>query len=167
MICIRGDIVTVLFPFSSGTGAKHRPALVVQNDVNNRRMTNVIVAAITTTKHRSGQPTQLLVEFASPVGKQSGLAHDSVVTCEAAKKGQVSFLGLPLGRVVVSRPRRTALLLVHWSSPNGTPRWTLRRSEFNSASVSALFTQERQFRGNGGSSGIASQRSLSAGWRRT
>jgi len=82
MILNRGDIVTVLFPFSSGTGAKQRPALVVQNDVNNRRMTNVIVAAITTTKHRSGQPTQLLVEFASPVGQQSGLAHDSVVTCE-------------------------------------------------------------------------------------
>ena len=82
MMLNRGDIVTVLFPFSSGTGAKHRPALVVQNDVNNRRMTNVIVAAITTTKHRSGQPTQLLVEFASPVGQQSGLAHDSVVTCE-------------------------------------------------------------------------------------
>ena len=82
MMFYRGDIVTVLFPFSSGTGAKHRPALVLQNDVNNRRMTNVIVAAITTTKHRSGQPTQLLVEFASPVSQQSGLAHDSVVTCE-------------------------------------------------------------------------------------
>ena len=82
MIFNRGDIVTVLFPFSSGTGAKQRPALIVQNDVNNRRMTNVIVAAITTTKHRSGQQTQLLVEFASPVGQQSGLAHDSVVTCE-------------------------------------------------------------------------------------
>lgn len=78
----RGDIVVVSFPFSSGTGAKARPALVVQSDVNNRRLTNVIVAAITTTTHRSGEPTQLLIEVATPAGQQSGLVHDSVVTCE-------------------------------------------------------------------------------------
>ena len=57
--------------------------------------------------------------------------------------GQVSFFGLPLGRVVVSRPRRTALLLVHWSSPDGTPRLTLWRSDFNSASVATLFPQDK------------------------
>lgn len=82
MILRRGDIVTVLFPFSSGAAAKVRPALVVQNDTNNRRLTNVIVVAITTTTHRSGEPTQLLVQVATPVGKQSGLIHDSVITCE-------------------------------------------------------------------------------------
>jgi mRNA interferase MazF len=78
----RGDIVVVSFPFSSGTGAKARPALVVQCDVNNSRLKNVIVAAITTTTHRSGEPTQLLIEVATPEGRQSGLLHDSVVTCE-------------------------------------------------------------------------------------
>ena len=78
----RGDVVIVLFPFTSGTGAKVRPALVVQNDTNNRRLTNVIVAAITTTTFRSGEPTQFLAELLTPVGQQSGLAHDSVVTCE-------------------------------------------------------------------------------------
>ena len=82
MMLNRGDIVAVLFPFSSGTGAKLRPALVVQNDTNNRRLTNIIVAAITTTVHRSGQPTQYLVSFASVIGQQSGLVHDSVITCE-------------------------------------------------------------------------------------
>jgi mRNA interferase MazF len=78
----RGDIVVVSFPFSSGAGAKARPALVIQCDVNNRRLTNIIVAAITTTTHRSGEPTQLLIEVATPTGQQSGLVHDSVVTCE-------------------------------------------------------------------------------------
>lgn len=78
----RGDVVIVNFPFTSGRGSKIRPALVVQNDFNNRRLTNVIVAAITTTTHRSGQPTQYLLELSSDEGKQSGLAHDSVVTCE-------------------------------------------------------------------------------------
>jgi mRNA-degrading endonuclease toxin of MazEF toxin-antitoxin module len=47
----RGDVVVVRFPFSSGAGAKLRPAVVVQNDVNNSRLQNVIVAAITTTTH--------------------------------------------------------------------------------------------------------------------
>lgn len=78
----RGDVVIVLFPFSSGKGAKVRPALVVQNDLNNRRLSNVIVAAITTTTFRKDRPTQYLVELNSSIGKQSGLAIDSVVTCE-------------------------------------------------------------------------------------
>ena len=78
----RGDVVIVRYPFSSGTGGKLRPALVVQCDRNNRRPTNVVLAAITTTTHRSGEPTQLLVEFATAAGRQSGLVSDSVVTCE-------------------------------------------------------------------------------------
>jgi mRNA interferase MazF len=56
--------------------------LVVQCDGNNRRLTNVILAAITTTTHRSGEPTQLLLGFATPAGQGSGLFKDSVVTCE-------------------------------------------------------------------------------------
>ncbi len=111
MMFYRGDIVTVLFPFSSGTGAKHRPALVLQNDANNRRMTNVIVAAITTTKHRSGQPTQLLVEFASPVGQQSGLAHDSVVTCENLATIDKSLLRRKLGSLTDEAMKQIDLCL--------------------------------------------------------
>jgi len=78
----RGNVVLVHYPFSSGTCSKLRPALVVQSDHNNQRLTNVVLAAITTTTHRSGEPTQLLIEVASPAGKQSGLLYDSVVTCE-------------------------------------------------------------------------------------
>ena len=78
----RGDVITVVFPFSSGKGAKLRPALVVQSDVNNGRLSNIIVAAITTTMHRSHHPTQLLIELSTPVGQSAGVLHDSVVTCE-------------------------------------------------------------------------------------
>ena len=78
----RGDVLLVRFPFSSGAGSKVRPALVVQHDRNNRRLTNVIIVPITTTTHRSGEPTQLLIEVATATGRQSGLARDSVVTCE-------------------------------------------------------------------------------------
>jgi mRNA interferase MazF len=76
----RGDILLVRFPFSSGAGSKIRPALVVQSDVNNQRLSNIIVVATTT--HRSHQPTQMLIELSTPEGKQSGLVKDSVVTCE-------------------------------------------------------------------------------------
>lgn len=78
----RGDVVLVRYPFSSGVGAKVRPALVIQNDSNNQRLTNVIVVAITSTTHRSGEPTQLLIDVSTPEGQQSGLVRDSVVTCE-------------------------------------------------------------------------------------
>jgi mRNA interferase MazF len=78
----RGEVVIVRFPFASGTGAKARPALVIQNDRNNSRMTNVILAAITTTTFRSQEPTQLLIDLKTPEGRQSGLLKDSVVSCE-------------------------------------------------------------------------------------
>lgn len=78
----RGDVVLVEFPFSSGTGSKLRPALIVQSDHNNRRLTNVIMVAITTTTHRSGEPTQLFIDSSTADGRQSGLVRDSVVTCE-------------------------------------------------------------------------------------
>lgn len=78
----RGDIVLVDFPFADRRGSKRRPALVVQSDHNNRRLTNVILAAITSTTHRSAEPTQLFIEVSSPAGQQSGLLMDSVVTCE-------------------------------------------------------------------------------------
>jgi mRNA interferase MazF len=78
----RGDVVLVTFPFSSGAGAKLRPALVVQSDHNNSRLLNTVLAAITTTTHRTFEATQLLVEVATPEGQQSGLLFDSAVTCE-------------------------------------------------------------------------------------
>ena len=69
MTLYRGDVVLVQFPFASGTTSKVRPALIVQNDRNNSRLTNTLVAAITTTTHRSGEPTQFLIELATPAGK--------------------------------------------------------------------------------------------------
>jgi mRNA interferase MazF len=78
----RGDVVLVPHPFSSGAGAKLRPALVVQNDSNNSRLANTIVAQITSTTRRADQPTQLLIDVAMPDGRQTGLKFNSAVTCE-------------------------------------------------------------------------------------
>jgi mRNA interferase MazF len=77
----RGDVVLVDFPFSTGGGAKVRPALVVQNDRDNQRLVNTIVAQITSRTHRQVEPTQLLIRLTAPEGQQSGLRQDSVVNC--------------------------------------------------------------------------------------
>jgi mRNA interferase MazF len=82
MTVSRGDIVLVDFPFASGGGSKVRPALVVQNDTDNRRLSNAILAMVTSQTKRSGaEPTQLLIDLATPEGRQSGLLMDSVVNC--------------------------------------------------------------------------------------
>jgi mRNA interferase MazF len=79
----RGDVVLVPIAFVSGIGVKVRPALVVQSDHNNQRLDHTIVAIITTTTHRVGrEATQLLIELATPEGKQSGLLHTSAIKCE-------------------------------------------------------------------------------------
>lgn len=77
----RGDVVLVDYPYASGTGAKVRPALVIQNDRDNQRLLNTIVVQITSVTRRSLEPTQLLIELATPAGQQSRLRQDSVVNC--------------------------------------------------------------------------------------
>ena len=62
----RGDVVLIDFPFSGGGGSKVRPALVVQNDTDNRRLNNSIVAMVTSQTKRAGtQPTQLFVDIST------------------------------------------------------------------------------------------------------
>ena len=69
------------FPFTRGAGSKVRPALVIQNDRDNVRLVNTIVAQITGTTHRALESTQVLVDLSTPKGQQSGLRFDSVVNC--------------------------------------------------------------------------------------
>lgn len=77
----RGDVVIVDWPFTGGIGGKARPALVVQNDRDNSRLTNTIVAMITSRVHRSGEPTQVLIDVSTPDGQRTGLHRSSVVNC--------------------------------------------------------------------------------------
>ena len=77
----RGDVVLVLYPFASGRGASRRPALVVQNNRDNERLDNTIIAQITTTIRHVHDPTQLLIPYGTPEGQQAGILHDSVISC--------------------------------------------------------------------------------------
>lgn len=54
----RGELVLAELPFSDASGSKTRPALVVQNDSNNQRLQDVVVALITSSTARAGlEPT--------------------------------------------------------------------------------------------------------------
>jgi mRNA interferase MazF len=80
----RGEVVIVDWPLFRTTAprvAKPRPALVVQNDTDNARLTNTILAMITSVTHRSAEPTQLLIDITTPDGKNTGLRQDSVINC--------------------------------------------------------------------------------------
>jgi len=77
----RGDVVIIDFPFTSGAQSKVRPALIVQNDRDNRQLTKTIVAMITGNLQRVGQPTHFLVDPATAEGASSNLHGKSVVSC--------------------------------------------------------------------------------------
>jgi len=42
----RGDVVILEFPYVDGGRGKNRPAVVIQNDHDNQRLTNTVVAMI-------------------------------------------------------------------------------------------------------------------------
>jgi mRNA interferase MazF len=77
----RGFVVLVDFPFSGGGKSKVRPALVIQNDTDNARLLNTIVAQITGTTQRSLEATQVVLEMNTTDASLSGLRFDSVVNC--------------------------------------------------------------------------------------
>jgi mRNA interferase MazF len=77
----RGDVVLVDYPFSDRTGSKVRPALVVQADALNGRITDTILAAISRSTHRASS-TQLFIDISTSEGGRTGLRQNSMVQCE-------------------------------------------------------------------------------------
>ncbi len=81
MTISRGDIVLVDYPFSDRTGSKVRPALVVQADALNHRITDTILAAVSRSTHRASA-TQLFIDISTRDGSQTGLRQNSMIQCE-------------------------------------------------------------------------------------
>jgi mRNA interferase MazF len=77
----RGDIALAFYPFASGTGGSRRPVLILQSDIYNLRIRNTIVAQITSNLTRANDAAHLFIDLATADGSQSGLLHDSVVSC--------------------------------------------------------------------------------------
>jgi mRNA-degrading endonuclease toxin of MazEF toxin-antitoxin module len=76
----RGDVVIVAFPYTTGGAGKNRPAVVIQSDGDNQRLSNTIVAMITgNVDFARSEPAQLLIDPSTPEGKSSGLNYMSAV----------------------------------------------------------------------------------------
>jgi len=83
MSVARGDIVLLDFPQGPGRPPKRRPALVVQSDRNNGRLTNSVFAMVTTNiRLATAEASQVLIDVLTPAGRQSGLLRTSAVKCE-------------------------------------------------------------------------------------
>lgn len=79
----RADVVIARFPYVGGAAAKVRPAVVVQCDRLNAQIANTILAMITGNTRLVGiEPTQFLIDPATPEGAPAGLRHASAVKCE-------------------------------------------------------------------------------------
>jgi mRNA interferase MazF len=79
----RGDVVILDFPQAPGQPPKRRPAVVVQSDHNNVRLTNSIFAMVTTNiRLATVEPTQVLIDVSAPDGQRTGLSRTSAVKCE-------------------------------------------------------------------------------------
>ena len=102
----RGDVVLVFYPFASGSGGKRRPGLVVQNDADNARMAATILAQITTNLARAGEPTHLLIESSTTKGQQSGLLHDSLVSCNNLVTVELTRIHKVIGRLPAATMQR-------------------------------------------------------------
>jgi mRNA interferase MazF len=77
----RGDVVIVEFPYADGRRGKNRPSLIIQNDRDNQRLTNTVVAMISGNIRHAAEPTQVLIDPAADSGASSGLHGPSVVKC--------------------------------------------------------------------------------------
>ena len=78
----RGDVVVLDWNHSDGGSSKVRPAVVVQADALNRRLTATVVAALTGNMSRAHLPTQLFIKQNTPAGRGAGVVRDSAVTAE-------------------------------------------------------------------------------------
>jgi len=79
----RGDVVILNFPQAPGQPPKRRPAVVVQSDHNNGRLTNSIFAMVTSNiRLAAAEPAQVLIDLTTPDGQSAGLTRTSAVKCE-------------------------------------------------------------------------------------
>ena len=82
MNVLRTEVLMIEFPFHEGSGSKIRPAVVVQSDQDNARLGTTVVAMITKNTRLAGrEPRHVLIDIATPDGKESGLWMNSVVNC--------------------------------------------------------------------------------------
>lgn len=89
----RGEIYMAVLPNTSrSVQYGRRPVLIVQNDIGNEMSPTTIVVPITSRKKRA-MPTHVVL------GRDTGLANESVVLCEQLVTVSISTLEDKLGEV--------------------------------------------------------------------
>jgi mRNA interferase MazF len=89
MLFERGDIVLLAFPFSSGTGVKQRPALVLLDTKDQ----DLLVARVTTQRHQSS------FDIAVKDWKQAGLLAPSWMRVHKLAAVEKRLVRRKLGRI--------------------------------------------------------------------
>jgi mRNA interferase MazF len=102
----RGDVVLVDYPFTDRRGSKVRPALVVQEEALNRRITDTILAAISRSTHRASA-TQLFVDISTAEGGLTGLRQNSMIQCENLLTFDQRFIIAKIGQLPPALMRQT------------------------------------------------------------
>lgn len=97
MNLLRGDVVLAWFPEASGSGGKRRPCVVIQNNEDNRKIANTMVALITSTLFRRGDKSHVFIDVSSTDGKQTGLLYDSLISCNNLATIEQSFVSKIVG----------------------------------------------------------------------
>jgi mRNA interferase MazF len=77
----RGDVIVAKVPSATGAAPKTRPALVVQGDYYNQRISNLLVATITSNLTRRTDAAHYFIDASTAEGLSAGLHRDSLVSC--------------------------------------------------------------------------------------
>lgn len=107
----RCDVVLAWYPFASGRGAKRRPCLVIQNDQDNHKIANTVVAQITSTLHRQDDKSHFFIAATSPEGQQAGLLHDSLISCNNLATIELNLIDKVIGSLSASSMRQVETCL--------------------------------------------------------
>jgi mRNA interferase MazF len=102
----RGDIVLALYPHATGTPPKRRPALVVQADFYNQKISNVLLAPITSNLTRRNDPAHYFIDISTPDGKRSGLNQNSLVSCLNVGVVPLTMVGPKIGELTAPSMRK-------------------------------------------------------------
>jgi mRNA interferase MazF len=102
----RGDVVLADYSHAL-VGTSLRPVLVIQSDFYNQRLTNTVVAQITSTLKRASESAHFAIDVSTEEGRQSGLLRNSVVSCynlntvnEQRIKGVIGALSVEMMRQI-------------------------------------------------------------------
>jgi mRNA interferase MazF len=95
----RGDVVIAQFPYAGRRPSVNRPCLVVQADFYTFRISNVILATITTNLSRKTDAAHFFIDVSTSDGQLTGLVSDSLVSCLNLAVLPVADVGQKIGEL--------------------------------------------------------------------